>query len=241
VVLFSNNELTGRSRTHLVELADPPCLLHRDVVAPFQALRAAAKRAGIELVPISSFRDFDRQLAIWNGKASGERELRGVDGTLVDALTLDEEARVAAILHWSTLPGASRHHWGTDFDAIDAAAMPAGYRVQLVPEEYAPGGVFARLNDWLDRHAAHYGFYRPYATWRGGVQPEPWHLSHAAVSQAAVAQYSADALREALQAAPVAAHAAIDRRLPEILARYVLNVDAPPGDALNAGAAATPV
>jgi LAS superfamily LD-carboxypeptidase LdcB len=241
VVSFSNSELTGRSRAHLVELADPPCWLHREVVASFVAMRAAAKLAGIDLVPTSSFRDFNRQLAIWNGKASGERELRGLDGTLMDALALDEDARVAAILHWSALPGASRHHWGTDFDAIDAAALPPGYRVQLVPEEYAPGGVFARLNEWLNLHAAQYGFYRPYATWRGGVQPEPWHLSHAAVAQAAMAQFSAGALREALQDAPVAAHAAIDRRLPEILARYVLNVDAPPGDALNAGAAATPV
>lgn len=241
VVLFSNSELTGRSRAHLVELADPPCLLHRDVVAPFLALRAAAKLAGIELVPVSSFRDFDRQLAIWNGKACGERELRGPDGQLLDALALDEDARVEAILHWSALPGASRHHWGTDLDVIDAAALPPGYRVQLVPEEYAPDGVFARLDAWLHLHAAQYGFYRPYATWRGGVQPEPWHLSHAAVAQAAVAQYSAGVLREALQAAPVAGHAAIDRRLPEILARYVLNVDAPPGDALNAAAAARPV
>jgi hypothetical protein len=72
------------------------------------------------------------------------------------------------------------------------------------------------------------------------VQPEPWHLSHAQLAQAALAQYSADVLREALQAAPVAARAAIDRRLPEILARYVLNVDAPPMDALIAVVAARP-
>jgi LAS superfamily LD-carboxypeptidase LdcB len=210
------------------------------VVAPFLALRAAARLADIDLVPVSSFRDFDRQLAIWNGKASGERELRDSDGQLMDALALDDDARVAAILHWSALPGASRHHWGTDLDVIDAAALPPGYRPQLIPEEYAPDGVFAQLNDWLDVHAARFGFYRPYATKRGGVQPEPWHLSHAQLAQAALAQYSADVLRAALQAAPVAARAAIDRRLPEILARYVLNVDAPPMDALNAVVAARP-
>jgi hypothetical protein len=47
-------------------------------------------------------------------------------------------------------------------------------------------------------------------------------------------------LREALDAAPVAARAAIERRLPEILARYVLNVDEPPAAALNAAVATRP-
>ena len=35
-------------------------------------------------------------------------------------------ARIDAILCWSALPGGSRHHWGTDCDVIDAAALPAG-------------------------------------------------------------------------------------------------------------------
>lgn len=233
---FSTSELTGRSRTHIVELADPPCALHRAVVEPFLALRGAAAVEGIDLVPFSSFRDFDRQLAIWNGKASGERELRDARGALLDARTLDEDACVAAILHWSALPGASRHHWGTDFDVMDAAALPPGYRLQVVPEEYAPGGVFAKLGAWLDANAAAFGFYRPYTTWRGGVQPEPWHLSHARTAQEALEQYSAEALREALDAAPLAGRAAVERMLPEILARYVRNVDAPPALALREGA-----
>ena len=49
-------------------------------------------------------------------------------------------------------------------DVIDAAALPAGYRVQLVPEEYAPGGVFERLTPWLDANMGRFGFYRPYAS-----------------------------------------------------------------------------
>ena len=39
-------ELTGRSRTHIVELDDPPCALHRDAVQPFLDLRSAAAAAG---------------------------------------------------------------------------------------------------------------------------------------------------------------------------------------------------
>jgi LAS superfamily LD-carboxypeptidase LdcB len=231
--IFSDSELTGRSRGHIVDLADPPCALHHAVVAPFLAMRTAAAAAGIDLVPFSSFRDFDRQLGIWNGKARGERQLRDATGALLDAAALDEDARATAILHWSALPGASRHHWGTDFDVLDAAAMPPDYRPQVVPEEYAPGGIFARLNQWLDAHAASFGFFRPYATWRGGVQPEPWHLSHAPTAQAALEQFSAEALREALDSATLEVRAAVDRKLPEILARYVRNVDAPPDAALG--------
>src|SRR5690606_3297222 len=187
-----------------------------------------------------SFRDFDRQLAIWNAKASGERALLDADGNLLDAGTLDEEALVAAILHWSALPGASRHHWGSDFDVMDAAALPPGYRMQVVPQEFAPDGVFAALGTWLDAHAGEFGFYRPYSTWRGGVQPEPWHLSHAAVAAAAQGQFSVELLREALEAAPLAGKAAVTRQLPQIVARYVLNVDAPTAAVLSAAGATRP-
>jgi LAS superfamily LD-carboxypeptidase LdcB len=232
-IRFSHHQLTGRSRDHIVDLAEPPCSLHYAVVLPFLGLRAAAEDDGIDLVPASSFRDFDRQLAIWNGKHRGERELLGADGALLDAHALDDDARVAAILHWSALPGASRHHWGTDFDVIDRVAMPEGYRVRFVTGEYAPGGVFARLDEWLSAHAASHGFYRPYTTWRGGVQPEPWHLSYAPVADVALRAFNVDVLREALDAAPLDARAAVERRLPEIFERYVANVDALPADAIN--------
>jgi LAS superfamily LD-carboxypeptidase LdcB len=226
--LFSAQEMTGRARTHVVELADPRCTLHRDVVAPFMALRAAASADGIDLVPVSSFRDFARQLAIWNGKCRGERPLRDQDGKFLDTATLDEDALVASILIWSALPGASRHHWGTDMDVIDAAATPPEYVPQLVPEEYAPGGVYERLGGWLDANAGRFGFYRPYAVFRGGAQPEPWHLSYAPVAQAALQQFNVEMLREALAASDMAAAAAVQRQLPQIVQRYVMNVDVPP-------------
>jgi LAS superfamily LD-carboxypeptidase LdcB len=225
---FSPQELTGRSRGLIVDLRAPPCSLHHAVIEPFLALRAAAANEGIELLPVSSFRDFSRQLAIWNAKCRGERELRDSTGALVAADTLDEDALVSTILLWSALPGASRHHWGTDFDVVDAAAMPEGYRPQLTREEFAPGGVFAKLDAWLAANAERFGFYRPYTSWRGGFQPEPWHLSHAAVAEQALQQFSVQVLRQALDEADLAARAAVQRRLPQIVENYVLNVDTPP-------------
>ncbi|MCZ8486094.1 D-alanyl-D-alanine carboxypeptidase family protein [Vibrio lentus] len=29
-----------------------------------------------------------------------------------------EQQKLSAILRWSALPGASRHHWGCDFDVF---------------------------------------------------------------------------------------------------------------------------
>mgnify|MGYP001466630572 CR=1 FL=1 len=238
--IFSKAELTGQARTHVVDLETLPCTLHREVAEPFLSMRHAAAADGIDLIPFSSFRDFDRQLAIWNAKARGERALLDAEGRQLDARTLDPAARVEAILCWSALPGASRHHWGTDFDVMDAAALPPGYRLQVVPEEYAPDGIFAKLTDWLDKHAARFGFYRPYTTWRGGVRPEPWHLSHAAVAAAAAAQFTPGLLEEVLAAADIEDGAALQPLLPALFERYVVNVDAPPAAALNASGATRP-
>lgn len=232
-IRFSPQELTGRSARHIVTLADPPCSLHRAVEGPFRALRGAARAAGIELLPVSSWRPFDRQLAIWNGKARGERPLLDAAGRPLDPAGLDEAGLAAAILTWSALPGASRHHWGTDLDVVDAAALPPGYRPRLEPDEFAPGGVFARLGAWLDVHAARYGFHRPYTTYRGGVQPEPWHLSYAPLAEQALAQFSEAALAGALRDADLAARGAVLARLPELVERYMRRVDTLPPAAVS--------
>jgi len=233
---FTPEELTGRAASHVVLLAGFPVQVHRDVAAPFLALRAAAARDGIDLVPVSGFRDFARQCLIWNGKYRGERPLLDRRGEPLAAASLAPAARVDAILVWSALPGASRHHWGTDLDVIDAAALPPGYTARLVPAEYAPGGPFARLDGWLTVHAAGFGFYRPYSQDRGGVLPEPWHLSHAAVAARAQDALGVDVLREALAGTGLEGGDEIGARLAALHARYVLNVDPAPAAAQLASA-----
>lgn len=229
---FSLDQLTGRTREHLSELADPPCALHNAAVAPFLAMRAAAAADGIDLTAFSSFRDFDRQLGIWNGKFRGERPMQDRAGQPLDALTLAPADRVTAILWWSALPGASRHHWGTDFDVVDNRAKPAGYKLQVVPAEYQAGGPFHRLTTWLDAHMHAFGFFRPYATDRGGVSPEPWHLSYAPVAQLAQAALSAGKLRAVLADSVIEGKEEVLAALDRNFATYVLNIDAAPAVAL---------
>jgi LAS superfamily LD-carboxypeptidase LdcB len=221
-------ELTGRARTHVVDLDAPRCTLHRAVVEPFLALRAAAALEGIDLVPVSSFRDFGRQAQIWNAKFRGERTLLDRNAEPLDPTGLAPGELVETILLWSALPGASRHHWGSELDVIDAAAVPADYHVELVPREFAPGAIFARLDRWLGQHMERFGFYRPYATDRGGVQPEPWHLSYAPVSGPALAALTPALLQEALTHEPIDGVDAVRQRLASIHERYVARVDAAP-------------
>jgi LAS superfamily LD-carboxypeptidase LdcB len=225
-------ELTGRARTHVQEYPELGCALHPAAAAALLRLRAAAAAVGIDLQPVSGFRDFQRQLAIWNGKFRGERPLQGRDGRPLEAATLSEAERVAAILVWSALPGASRHHWGSDCDVIDRAMLPPGTPVTLESADYAADGRYARLSAWLARHAHDYGFYRPYDLDRGGVLPEPWHLSYAPIADAALAAMSPALLGEALAAADLAGREAVTARLPELYARYVAAVATPPAAAL---------
>jgi LAS superfamily LD-carboxypeptidase LdcB len=229
--VFGPLELTGRTRRHVVELSEPRCVLHHAVVKPFLAMRAAAARAGIDLAPVSTFRDFDLQVRIWNEKWRGQRPLQDRAGRGLVAARLTPAARVAAILAWSAPPGASRHHWGTEIDVFDRAALPAGDRLALVPPEYAVNGPFARLTAWLDAHMERFGFYRPYGTDRGGVAPEPWHLSHAPTSREASRRLRPATVRAAIAAGEIDGKAALLKALPQIYARYVRATDPPPRSA----------
>lgn len=218
-------ELTGRAATHVRDVPQLRCTLHADVIAPLFNLCDAAAALGMDLGIVSGFRGFDRQLAIWNAKFRGERPLLDRRGQPLDAASLDESARVDAILLWSALPGASRHHWGTDIDVIDRAAVPPEYRPQLAVEEFTGAGPFARLSTWLTANAARYGFFRPYATDRGGVQPEPWHLSYAPVAARALQSLSREVLSEAIGQSDLLGREHVLERLPQIYEQYVLTVD----------------
>jgi LAS superfamily LD-carboxypeptidase LdcB len=230
-------QLTGRTQAHVRELPGLHCTLQPDAAGAFLALRAAAALDGLQLQAASSFRDFGRQLAIWNAKFLGRRELLDRDGSVLDRALMTESELVRAILYWSALPGASRHHWGTEVDVFDASALASGQQAQLLPAEYAAGGVFARLDGWLSQYAEDFGFFRPYDRDRGGVQPEPWHWSYAPISGAALAALTLEVLGEALTGVDLAGAAVVWPQLGDIHARYVCAVAAPSARALAAARA----
>ncbi|MFA3779871.1 M15 family metallopeptidase [Yersinia sp. 1652 StPb PI] len=212
--------LTGRSTDHLTVLSGNH-RLQPQAVAAFQAMQQAAKRAGFDLQPASTFRDFDRQLAIWNGKFRGERPVLDKDSQPIEICQLDAQARCEAILRWSALPGASRHHWGSDLDIYDPSLLPAETKLQLEPWEYQASGYFYPLAQWLDVHMAEFGFYRPFSEDNGGIAAEPWHLSYRPLAAAAEHLLTPNILLEAWQSQDVAGSEWLTSHLPMIFSRFI--------------------
>jgi len=228
--------LTGECEWHLCSAAEEErfgARVHRGMVGALEQLARAAREAGFELALLSGFRSFERQLSIWNRKVAGELAVLDSSGHPLAIETLTPRELVLAILRWSALPGASRHHWGTDIDVYDAAATPVGYDVQLVPAEVEGGGMHAPMHEWLDARIAtgtSYGFYRPYDRDRGGVAPERWHLSYAPLSRAYARLHSPAVLRHTLRSADMRLKDVVMSELDELYPRFVTNVSPVPTD-----------
>lgn len=149
-------------------------MMRREAFDDFKKMWAAAKKEGIVLKIISSTRTFAQQKAIWEGKW----------------VRFAQEApaprdRALKILEYSSMPGSSRHHWGTDIDLND-----------LNNKTFETGGKYAAVYTWLQAHAAEYGFGQPY-TAKGSERPEGyneerWHWSYLPLAKPLLAQYRAN-------------------------------------------------
>jgi len=217
--------ITGQSDTHLIEIQGHR--LHSEIIDDFLALQNAAKNAGFDLTIASSFRDFDRQSMIWNNKFSGSRPVYNKQQQPVDLTKLTDINKCIAIMRYSALPGASRHHLGTDLDIFDKAAVNDDYKLQLTPNEYEQGGPFAPMSDWLNNNLAKFGFYRPYKHDLDGVAPELWHISHIKQSQLMVDALSEKILYECINNSELLGKSAILANLPALYKRFISNVSPP--------------
>lgn len=165
---FSSSTLMGK--THLEFYSEEIPLL-KEAGEAFQKMQIAARKDGIEIEIVSAYRSYERQKGIWNRKYSSNAK-KG----------LNPQQNIKKIIEYSTLPGTSRHHWGTDVDIIDANQPSSGD--VLLTEKFHRKGPYAPLRKWMDKHAATYGFIRPYTQdpKRKGFYYEPWHYSYAPLS-----------------------------------------------------------
>ncbi|MDB4835502.1 M15 family metallopeptidase [Cyclobacteriaceae bacterium] len=146
--------------------------LQSQVAKDFEKMKSAALKEGINMYSASSYRGYHHQKRIWNNKWSRYQQqgLKGLD-------------IAKKIIEYSTIPGTSRHHWGTDFDVIDKAITNVKGD-KLIARNYEQGGVYEKLGSWLKKNASSYGFELVYtnAPNRKGFKYEPWHLSHKSTS-----------------------------------------------------------
>jgi hypothetical protein len=149
----------------------PDMMLRKEAFEAFQKMYEAAKTDGVMLRIISSTRTFGQQKAIWEEKWT--RFAKEAPGA---------EQRALKILEYSAMPGASRHHWGTDVDLND-----------LNNPSFQPGGKFEKVYEWLTAHAAEYGFCQPYTAKDvnrpNGYNEERWHWSYTPLSIPFLDQY----------------------------------------------------
>ncbi len=218
--------LTGQHSDHIDELTKG-IGIHQQVKKPWLALQQAAKSAGFELEIASGFRSFDRQLLIWNKKFNRQLLVKDKNNQVIDLSKLNDENKVEAILLYSALPGASRHHWGTDLDIYASNLLPQGKSLQLEPWEYQSTGYFAELTQWLTEHAEYFGFFRPYDIDRGGVAIEPWHFSYAPLALQYQQKLTVTLLERVLTKANICGKSAILKRLTNIHKRYIINTNKP--------------
>jgi LAS superfamily LD-carboxypeptidase LdcB len=188
-----------------------PYLLHRETYARFEAMHAAALADGVTLVMVSATRNFDRQKQIWEAKWTGRRLLEGTEKA--DEVYPAPADRARAILRYSSMPGTSRHHWGTDID------------LNALNNAFFDRGDGQKIYAWLTANAATYGFCQPY-TPKGDARPngyeeERWHWSYLPLATQ-LTDYATDALKDADISGFAGAEAAEEIA---VLKNYVLGIN----------------
>ena len=135
---------------------DQATYLRRNVKEAFLTMASDAQKDGINLRIISGTRNHERQAEIWTEKWNR------FEGT--------EDEKATEILKYSSMPGTSRHHWGTDFD------------LNSVESAYFENGKGKQIWEWLDANAWKYGFFQPYNALGDhrnvGYKEEKWHWSY---------------------------------------------------------------
>jgi LAS superfamily LD-carboxypeptidase LdcB len=184
---FTRNQLVGKGNPDIVG-DSYTSRMHKEALLWFKRMQAAAAISGIRIESVSSYRSFERQKQIYEGKY---KRYTGQG--------LSPEEAIEKIIEYSTIPGTSRHHWGTEIDIIDANAPRP--RNLLVPDHYHGNGPFCKLKDWMDENAESFGFYEVFTDnpHRKGFEYEPWHFSYAPVSIPMMKEYQKIDLKQMLR------------------------------------------
>ncbi len=144
--------------------------LRKDAYAAFIKMYEHALADGVQLQIRSATRNFEYQKGIWEAKWTGAKLVDG--GENLAQTTPDPKERALKILRYSSMPGTSRHHWGTDVD------------LNSFENEWFAKGDGLKIYQWLKKHGSEFGFCQPYTEGRSyGYLEEKWHWSYMPVSE----------------------------------------------------------
>ncbi|MCT4623647.1 MAG: M15 family metallopeptidase [Schleiferiaceae bacterium] len=135
---------------------DRDIYLRKEVNRAFEKMAKAATKDGINLYILSGTRTYTRQSEIWEDKWN---RFEG-----------NPEEKAREILRYSSMPGTSRHHWGTDFD------------LNSLEPEFFETKSGEKIYSWLESQAWKFGFFQPYNKLgdnrKRGYKEEKWHWSY---------------------------------------------------------------
>jgi poly-gamma-glutamate capsule biosynthesis protein CapA/YwtB (metallophosphatase superfamily) len=141
--------------------------IQKSVLAAFERMYADAKADGITLRVTSASRNFNTQKYIWESKIKEYTEKYP-----------DRIECAKRVLKYISLPGTSRHHWGTDLDFI--SKRPSYWDSAQGKKAYT----------WLEANAHKYGFFQPFGEGRtSGHGEEKWHWSYYPLSDLYLKEY----------------------------------------------------
>lgn len=182
---FSEDELIGKGKP---DLFGEDFKLLDEARLQFNLMRKAAKEDGFNIHVISSYRSYAHQNGIW------ERKYKSYRGQ-----GLTHEKTIDKIIQYSTIPGTSRHHWGTDLDIIDSTkGIPSN---PLSETHFNPGGKMHPFKLWLDENSEKFNFHLVYTNKesRKGFAYEPWHFSYKPISIKMLKAYKQLDIKKVLQ------------------------------------------
>jgi len=178
--------------------------LRNETLAAFESMWKAAKGDRVSLEIVSATRSFSAQRSIWNRKWTAPR-----------FMGFQEVDRAREILRYSSMPGTSRHHWGTDLD------------LNALENEWFDTPPGSHVYAWLLAHGATFGFHQVYTAktnGRTGYEEERWHWSYLPLAEEMWEQHCGnftDTMMTGFKGSEWADSL-------EIMQRYVQGIDMPP-------------
>ena len=172
--------------------------VHKNVHTSLMNMIFAAKNDGISLNLVSAFRSYSHQKRIWENKWGNSAD--------------NDTGKAKSILRYSSFPGTSRHHWGTDVDFNS---------VSLSFWNTAQG---KKIHNWLTKNGPQFGFCQIYAPGRGrGYSDEPWHWTHAPTASQYYNQLSNPQVLNIALSQDIKGAAAV-RQMPAHMMSYITGI-----------------
>ena len=173
---FSDNYLIGKSTP---QLYGNGYKLLKKAHEAYLDMDSAARKNGMSVKVVSSYRSFNHQNLIWTRKFNKYM-----------ARKLSERTAVDYNIRYTAIPGSSRHHWGTEIDVVDGSVKTSQY--PLNTKHFHGYGIYKDFREWMDENAYKYGYIRVYTndSERKGFRYEPWHYSFAELAKPMLKEYS---------------------------------------------------